>query len=153
MNQKFWLFKSEPSTYSIDDFARDKKTLWEGVRNYQARNFMRDQMQVGDLFLFYHSSTELTGIAGVGQIANPHVPDKTALDKKSDYFDPKATPEKNVWLAPEVVFVEKFPRFITLGELKKNPKLENMVVIKKGMRLSIQPVTEQEFEEIKRKSV
>lgn len=152
MNQKFWLFKSEPSAYSIDDLARDKMTRWEGVRNYQARNFMRDSMQPGDLFLFYRSNTELTGIAGIGKILNPHLPDKTALDKKSDYFDPKATPEENVWLAPEVAFVEKFPRFIPLEELKKNPKLENMVVIKKGMRLSIQPVTKEEFEEIKKRA-
>ncbi len=139
-SKKHWLLKSEPSAYSIDDFKRDNTTIWEGVRNYQARNFMRDEMRVGDLFLFYHSNNDMVGVVGVGKIVEVGVPDPSALDVKSDYFDPKASKEKNVWTTVRVQFVKKLPRCISLDEIKKHPVLKKMMVAQKGVRLSVQPV-------------
>jgi len=140
--------KSEPESYSIDDFSRDKTTLWENIRNYRARNIMRDEMKPGDLFLFYHSMGNPNGVAGIGRVVQNNLPDKSSLDKKGDYFDPKATKEKNPWLAPRLQFVEKFKRFVTLEEIKKDKRLKNMVLLKIP-RLSVQPVSKQEFEIIK----
>jgi predicted RNA-binding protein with PUA-like domain len=144
--QRFWLLKSEPSAYSIDDFKRDKKTIWEGVRNYQARNLMRDQMAVGDLFLFYHSNCEETGVVGVGTIAKTKVPDPSALDSSGEYFDPKATKEKNPWVTVEVAFKRRLPKILLLSEIKNDPVLKKMMVAQKGSRLSVQPVTKEAFE-------
>jgi predicted RNA-binding protein with PUA-like domain len=127
----YWLMKSEPGTYSIDDLKRDKKTFWDGVRNYQARNFMRDSMKVGDLVLFYHSNAEPSGVAGVAEVV------------KSGYPDPKDP----VWSGVDIGFVEKFPNFVPLETLKENSaKLKGMLVIKNGMRLSVQPVEKAHFE-------
>ncbi|MDB4940115.1 MAG: hypothetical protein JWO40_540 [Candidatus Doudnabacteria bacterium] len=134
--------------YSIDDFKKDQDTVWTEVRNYQARNFLRDSISVGDYFFFYHSSSEPSGIAGVGKILRTKIGDPTALDKKSEYFDPKATKEHNPWSTVEVQFVEKFPAVITLAEVKQNKKLSKMVVAQKGSRLSVQPVKADQFEEI-----
>ncbi len=145
---KFWLLKSEPTTYSIDDFNRDGKTLWEGVRNYQARNFMTKEMSVGDKFLFYHSSCEVPAAMGVGKISGAAVADPTAFDKKSDYFEPKATTEKPIWECVEVEFVKKFGKEVALSSIRSEPKLRKMVLLQKGSRLSIQPLTKDEFETI-----
>ncbi|MBX4187851.1 MAG: EVE domain-containing protein [Candidatus Doudnabacteria bacterium] len=143
----YWLMKSEPDSYSIDDLRRDKETIWTSIRNYRARNIMRDEMKPGDQFLFYHSMAEETGVAGVGEIVDNKLPDLSALDKKDDYYDPKATKEKNPWVAPKVKFVKKFKRTVTLEEIKKNKKFKNMILLKIP-RLSVQPVTKDEFEQI-----
>lgn len=144
----FWLLKSEPGSYSIDHLKRDRVTKWDGVRNYQARNFMRDEMRSGDLFLFYHSNAEPSGIVGIGKIVSRGLPDLTALDKKSKYYDPKATKDNPIWNTIKVRFVKKFKKIISLEELKVKPKLKNMLVIQRGQRLSVQPVTKVEFETI-----
>ena len=145
---QFWLMKSEPDAYSIDQLQKDKKTLWEGVRNYQARNFMTQTMQVGDQVLFYHSNTNPPSVVGLAQISKPAVADPTAFDPKSDYYEPKATPERPIWECVEVAFVEKFPTPLSLHDIKEDPKLKDMLLIRKGQRLSIQPVTKAEFTHI-----
>lgn len=145
-----WLMKSEPDVYSIDSLAKDKTTWWGGVRNYQARNFMRDEMKVGDAVLFYHSSAEPPGVAGLAEVSKAAAPDETQFDKKSEYYDPKASPEKPIWFCVQVKFVKKFKNPVTLQELRDNPKLKELLVLKKGQRLSIQPVTKAHFEIIKK---
>lgn len=147
-NLKFWLMKSEPDVFSIDDLKKNKTTLWEGVRNYQARNFMMNDMQVGDAVLFYHSSSDPSGVAGVAVISKAAIPDPTQFDKKSEYFEPKATKDKPIWFCTEVKFVTKFANFIPLEQIKKDKKLAGMMVIQKGSRLSIQPVEQKDFEYI-----
>lgn len=146
--KKYWLMKSEPDVYSIDHLQKDKTTWWEGVRNYQARNFMTKDMQVGDEVLFYHSNAEPPGIAGRATISNPAQADRSALDKKSPYFDPKSSAQKPIWECVEVKFKEKFADILSLEEIKKDPALQNMLVIRKGQRLSIQPVSQDEFAHI-----
>jgi len=143
--KRYWLLKSEPSCYSIDDFARDAKTVWTGIRNYQARNFMRDQMQIGDQFFFYHSSADPTAIVGVGKITGLAKADPTALDKKDDHYDPKSTKENPIWYAPEVSFVKKCKHPIPLSALKRESALDGMVLLQTGSRLSVQPVSEKHF--------
>jgi predicted RNA-binding protein with PUA-like domain len=143
----YWLLKTEPNGYSIDDLKRDKKTPWGGVRNYQARNFMM-QMQKGDLVLFYHSSCKPAGVYGIGRVASAAHPDETQFDAKSEYFDPKATKEKPVWYCADVAFVKKFKNPITLEMIKFDPKLEGMLVRARGSRLSIQPVSQKHFKHI-----
>ncbi|HEX9938932.1 MAG TPA: EVE domain-containing protein [Longimicrobium sp.] len=142
---KHWLMKSEPGVYSIDHLARDGSTSWEGVRNYQARNFMRDEMRVGDPVLYYHSNAEPTGVAGLARVARTGYPDPSARDPQSDYFDPKAGDDDPRWYMVDIEFVERFPRVVTLDELRAAPGLEKMLVINKS-RLSVQPVTPREFE-------
>lgn len=137
--------KSEPDVYSIDDLARDGSTPWSGVRNYQARNFMRDDMRVGDLVLFYHSNAEPPGVAGIGRVAREAYPDFTARDPGSAYYDPKATAANPVWMMVDVAFVEKFPQVMSLDALRDEPALKDMLVLKKGQRLSVQPVTPAEY--------
>ncbi len=143
--------KSEPETYSIDDLKRDKKTLWEGVRNYQARNFMAQEMQVGDAVLFYHSNAEPPGVAGVARVSKAAVADPTQFDKKSDYFDPAAKPNAPRWLCVEIEFVEKFKNFVSLNDLREDAKLKEMMVLRKGQRLSVQPVTSADFQIVQKK--
>jgi predicted RNA-binding protein with PUA-like domain len=150
MGMQYWLMKSEPDVFSIDDLARDRTTWWEGVRNYQARNFMMKDMKVGDEILFYHSSAEPPGIAGIAKVSQAAKPDESQFDKKSEYYEPKATPQVPRWYCIQVEFVEKFKRLITLENLKTENPLFNMLVIKRGQRLSIQPVTAQEFAHIKK---
>jgi predicted RNA-binding protein with PUA-like domain len=145
---RYWLMKSEPDVYSIDDLKRDGKTPWTGVRNYQARNFMRDEMRVGELVLFYHSNAEPPGVAGIGQVACKAYPDFMARDPKSEYFDPKATDENPIWMMVEVKFVKKFDQVISLEQLKREEALKDMLVLKRGMRLSVQPVTAGHFNHI-----
>jgi predicted RNA-binding protein with PUA-like domain len=145
MAKRYWLMKTEPDEFSIRDLKERKTEAWNGVRNYTARNHMRDLMSVGDEVLFYHSSVVPPGVAGIAVIARAAYPDPTALDPKSDYHDPKATAEKNPWVMVDVKFKREFPRLVTLDELRGTPGLERMLVIKRGMRLSVQPVTPEEF--------
>jgi predicted RNA-binding protein with PUA-like domain len=141
----YWLMKSEPEVYSILNLKKDQQTLWEGVRNYQARNFMTQSMKTGDLVLFYHSNAEPPGVAGVAKVAGPAVPDPSQFLKKSEYFDAKSTKEKPRWSCVRVEFVEQFPSLIPLETLRNTKALEKMQLLAKGQRLSIQPVTEKEF--------
>ncbi len=145
---QYWLLKSEPNNYSIDDLKRDKIAAWSGVRNYQARNFMTQSMSVGDFGLFYHSNAEPSGVTGICKIHSKAHTDLTAFDRKSQYFEPRATKEKPVWACVDVKFEEKFSRLISLAEIRSNRALAKMELLKKGSRLSIQPVTETEFNEI-----
>ncbi|MEI6346003.1 MAG: EVE domain-containing protein [bacterium] len=145
---KYWLIKSEPTCYSIDDFARDKKAGWSGIRNYQARNFMRDSMQVGDLVIFYHSSTNPPSAVGVAKVASETYPDATAQNPKDDHFDPKASAENPIWMQVDMKFVEKFPTSVSIGSIKANPKLKGIPLTQVGSRLSIQPLLEKHFVEI-----
>lgn len=140
--------KSEPDVYSIDHLAKDKKTWWENVRNYQARNFMTNDMSVGDKVLFYHSNAEPPGIAGLASVTSTAKPDATQFDKKSDYFDPKATLEKPRWFCVEVGFQEKFKHILTLSEIKAEKSLHDMALVQAGQRLSVQPVSEAQFNKI-----
>ncbi len=141
-----WLMKSEPLSYSIDHLKKEKKCIWDGVRNYQSRNFMQKIMNPEDRILFYHSNTKIPGVAGLAKVADgPVLADPTQFDYESDYYAPKASPEKPIWYCIEVVFEKKLPRFVSLEEIKLHPELKNMLVIQKGMRLSIQPITEKEY--------
>lgn len=142
-----WLMKSEPEELSIHDLQRLGYARWDGVRNYQARNFVRS-MAVGDLFFFYHSSCPEPGIAGIGRIIASAYPDPTALDPESHYYDPKASAEKNPWSALDVEFVEAFPAVIPLGRLKGLPGLSELPLVQKGSRLSVMPVSASEWAQI-----
>lgn len=149
MIKNYWLMKCEPDSYSIDDLKRDKKTYWDGVRNFQARNFMRDQMQVGDLILYYHSNAEPSGVAGIARIFKTGYPDFSAWDPKDTHYDPKSTPKKPLWYMVDLEFVEKFKHFVSLEEIKASPSLKDMLVVKRGQRLSVQPVEKGDFEIIR----
>ncbi|HEX7098288.1 MAG TPA: EVE domain-containing protein [Acidimicrobiia bacterium] len=140
-----WLMKSEPGDYSIDDLAKDGRTHWDGVRNYQARNFMRDEMQVGDPVLFYHSAVKPPGVVGLAEVVSEPYPDHTAWDPDSKYYDPESTPDDPRWFMVDIGFVKKFPRMVSLDEIKSHPELSEMVLVRRS-RLSVQPVTEREFE-------
>ena len=142
----YWLMKSEPTAYSIEDLKNDKVTPWDGVRNYQARNFMRDVMKVGDKVLFYHSNTKPTGIVGLGEVVKEAYPDFTAWDETNKHFDSKSTPEKPIWQMVDVGYIKTFTKILTLQEMKTIPELEGMLVIKRGQRLSIQPVAKKDYE-------
>jgi len=146
----YWLMKSEPDAFSIEDLKRSEKktSSWDGVRNYQARNFMRDKMKLGDLVLFYHSSCKNIGIAGIAEVTKESHPDLSALDKKSPYYDPKATPSDPRWYMVALTWKETFKEVISLAQIKNNLKLKDMIIIKKGNRLSITPVSKIEFKEI-----
>jgi predicted RNA-binding protein with PUA-like domain len=144
----YWLLKSEGDCYSIDDLKRDKRTSWSGIRNYLARNFIRDQMQVGDLALFYHSSSKPTGVYGIAKIVSKPHPDETQFDAKDEHFDPKAIKDKPIWHCVDVAFVSKFKEPITLDQIKFDPKLTGMMVRERGSRLSVQPVSEKHFKYI-----
>lgn len=141
----YWLLKSEPESFSLCDLRRLQRSPWDGVRNYQARNYLRS-MRPGDQALFYHSRVQPPGVAGLCRVVSEPYPDETALDPKSKYYDPKATPEDPRWTLVEVEFVEAFAHFVSLEQLKQTPGLEAMVVTRKGSRLSITPVTPQEWE-------
>ena len=142
-----WLLKTEPNTYSIDDLKKDRTTQWDSVRNYQARNYMQE-MSVGDEVFIYHSNAEPPGIVGIGKIAKSAYPDPTQFDKKSDYFDEKATKDAPRWFAPDIRFVKKFAEVLPLPELRKVKKLSGMELLRKGSRLSVQPVSEAEWKAI-----
>ena len=142
---QYWLMKSEPDTFGIDDLKAAGTEPWDGIRNYQARNIMRDQMKVGDGVLFYHSNAKPPGVVGVAEIASETYVDPTQFDPEEKYFDAKSKPDNPRWLLLDVKYVKHFPRIISLSELKEAPGLEDMMVIRKGMRLSIQPVTAEEW--------
>ncbi|NJD88076.1 MAG: EVE domain-containing protein [Betaproteobacteria bacterium] len=145
----YWLMKSEPDEFSIDDLVRapGKTTPWFGVRNYQARNYMRDATRVGDGVLFYHSSCEVPGIAGLAEVASAPHPDETQFDPKSPYFDPKATRANPRWMLVDVKLVRK-TRLLSLDELRQRPELADMVILRRGNRLSVTPVTPSEWKAI-----
>lgn len=142
---RHWLMKSEPGDYSIDDLAADGRTHWDGVRNYQARNLMRDDMRVGDQVLFYHSQLKPPGVVGRAEVVREAYPDHTAWDPDSHYFDPKSSPEEPRWFMVDIAFVEKFDRLVSIDEMRTHSELEEMVLLKRS-RLSVQPVSEAEFD-------
>jgi predicted RNA-binding protein with PUA-like domain len=142
---RFWLMKSEPGDYSIDDLERDGVEHWDGIRNYQARNLMRDEMEIGDRVLFYHSNAKPPGVVGIAEVASGPYPDHTQFDPDAKYYDPKSDPEDPRWIMVDVRFIEKLPRMVSLPELKQYPELSNMVLLNRS-RLSVQPVTREEFE-------
>lgn len=140
----YWLIKSEPDEFSIQDFKKAGLTPWDGIRNFQARNYLRDQVKKGDGILFYHSSTSPRGVAGIGEVIREGYPDETAFDPLSPYFDPKSTPSKPVWFQVDLKFQGTFKRILPLSLLKKTRGLEDMVLFRNG-RLSVQPVTAGEW--------
>lgn len=146
----YWLMKSEPDVFGIDHLARAKNqtSAWDGVRNFQARNFLKNEMKVGDLAFFYHSSCEVPGIAGVMKVVREGYPDKTAFDPKNDHYDAESDPDKPRWYVVDVKFEKKFARVVSLDELRKHQtgRLKDMIVLKRGNRLSITPVTKSEWE-------
>lgn len=139
-----WLVKTEPSVYSIVDLKRDKSTHWHGVRNYQARNFLRE-MKTGDLVLVYHSSEEPVGIAGLARVSREAYPDPTQFEKAGEYFDPAATKENPRWFCPDLEYVETFPQVVPLARLRSVKALKDMVLLQRGSRLSVQPVSSVQF--------
>jgi len=144
-NSRFWLVKSEPTCYSIDDLKRDKRTAWTGVRNYQARNFMRDGMKIGDLVLFHNSGSEPPGIAGIARVCSAPHADATAMDPTDDHYDPKSTDDDPIWMCVDIEFVRKYDDVISLAELKAYKSLASMLVLQRGQRLSVMPVDEAHF--------
>ena len=142
---RYWLMKSEPDCYSIDDLASKSPAMWEGCRNYTVRNFFRDSMEIGDLAFFYHSNANPSGIVGMMEIVSKPYPDPTQFDPQSDYFDPKSPLENPRWILRDVAVRQKFQRVIALSELREVPGLEGMEVNRKGQRLSVMPVTEAEW--------
>lgn len=144
---KYWLCKTEPEVYSIDDLKKDGQTLWDCVRNYQARNYLRE-MVIGDQILIYHSNAEPPGVVGVATLSKTAVADPTQFDRKSEYFDEKATRDEPRWFSPEFKFKAKFKKLVSLEALRKERELQKMVVLQRGSRLSVQPVTKAEFERV-----
>lgn len=149
MAKRYWLMKSEEDVYSIRDLEADGTTSWEGVRNYEARNLMRDQMKVGDGVLFYHSNADPPGVAGLAQVARTAYPDHFACEKGNRYYDPKSDPENPRWFMVDITFLEAFPRVLTLEEIRNLPELGEMALLKRS-RLSVQPVRKEEFQLIRR---
>jgi predicted RNA-binding protein with PUA-like domain len=147
-SKNYWLLKSEPEVFSIKDLAKaaNKTTHWDGVRNYQARNTMRDDMKMGDLAFFYHSNADPPGIAGIVKIVKEGYPDHTAFDEDDPHFDPKSNRKTPTWFMVDVQLVETFKKVIGLDELRTLKGLDGMVLLQKGSRLSVQPVTEKQFE-------
>jgi predicted RNA-binding protein with PUA-like domain len=145
--RQYWLVKSEPSTFSFADLLASpgRTTCWDGVRNYQARNLMRDGMRVGDRVLFYHSSTEPAAVVGVCEVVREAYPDPTQFDPKSEYFDPKSRADDPTWLMVDLRALEQFPAPLTLSELRDAPALAGMELLRRGSRLSVQPVTAEQF--------
>lgn len=141
--------KSEPDTYPYDQLEKEGRTMWDGVRNYQARNFMRDDMRVGDEVLFYHSSTKVPGVVGVARVASEPYPDPTQFDAKSDYYDPKATEDEPRWYLVDIEPVERLPRLVSLEEMKADPELEGMTLLRRGNRLSVMPVEPEQVERVR----
>jgi predicted RNA-binding protein with PUA-like domain len=149
---KYWLVKSEPDVFSIDDLAKSKNqtTYWDGVRNYQARNYMRDEIKKGDKVIFYHSNTKPPAAVGVCEVVKEGYPDFTAFDPDDKHYDPKSKKENPAWYMVDIKLIKKFPKAVTLDEIKQNPKLKNMKLVQRGNRLSVMPVTKEEYDEIVR---
>jgi predicted RNA-binding protein with PUA-like domain len=148
--RQYWILKSEPGNYSIDDFKRDKKALWTGVRNYQARNFMISTMKPGDEFVFYHSNATPSAAMGIGKVLKVNVPDPTALDPKSQYYDAKASLDHPIWFCAEVAYTAHLKTTLSLADLRENQELASMELLKKGQRLSVLPLSANEFHVLKR---
>jgi predicted RNA-binding protein with PUA-like domain len=148
--RRFWLLKCEPGAYAIEDLERDGVTGWEGVRNFQARNFLRDDVKAGDGILFYASNADPSGVTGLAEIARAGYPDPFAFEKGHKYYDPKSDPASPTWYTADVRFVARFPEIVPLETLKETHGLETMVVTQKGSRLSVQPVTREEFDIVSR---
>lgn len=150
--KKYWLVKSEPDVFSLNDLKKSKNqtTYWDGVRNYQARNYLRDDTKKGDQVLFYHSNSDLLAVMGICEVVKEGYPDHTQFDPDNDHYDPKADPKNPTWIMVDVKFVKEFKNPVTLEAIKSNPKLKNMKLIARGNRLSVMPVTKDEFDEIKK---
>ncbi len=148
--QRYWLMKSEPNVYSIDDLKKEKRACWDGVRNYQARNFMRDEMKIGDLVLYYHSNAKPPGVVGIAEVCREGYPDHTALDPKDPHYDPKSSKDNPTWMMVDLKFVEKFAEMGTLDKLKATASLEGMLVTRRGQRLSVQPVESKHFKVVRK---
>ncbi len=147
---KYWLMKTEPDVFSLEDLKTNKTEPWDGVRNYQARNFMRDEMKKDDLVLFYHSNCKSPGVAGIAKVTKESYPDPTSWDKKSKYYDLKSTAEKPRWFMVDIGYVSKLKNFISLDEMKEMPKLKDFRLLQKGNRLSVFPIEKTEFNYIKK---
>lgn len=143
-----WLMKSEPDAYSIDDLKKDKRTHWDGIRNYQARNMMRDDMRAGDNVFFYHSNCDEPGIVGIAKVTGKPYPDPTQFDPESKYYDPKSSEDDPRWILVDIRYVRKLKRTITLAELKQEDGLDGLILTRKGNRLSIMPVSDEHWEHI-----
>ena len=150
MPRKYWLLKTEPSVFSFDDLLRSpgKTTGWDGIRNYQARNYLRDEMKQGDGVLIYHSSTDPTAVVGTAEVVREGHPDPTQFERGNDHYDPESRREDPRWFQVEVRAVEKLPHAVTLERIKQTPQLKQMGLLRKGNRLSVQPVSEAEFRAI-----
>jgi predicted RNA-binding protein with PUA-like domain len=150
--KKYWLVKSEPDVFSIKDLKKSKNqtTYWDGVRNYQARNYLRDEMKKGDQVLFYQSNSDLLAVVGICEVVKEGYPDHTQFDPDHDHYDPKADPKNPTWMMVDVKFVKEFKNTVTLDAIKSNPKLKNMKLIARGNRLSVMPVSKEEFDEIEK---
>jgi len=148
--EKHWLIKSEPDVFSIDDLAKSKTTHWDGVRNYQARNFIRDEMKIGDKVIFYHSNAEPPAAVGICEIVKEAYPDFSAFDPEDSHYDPKSKKDSPTWFMVDVKFVKKFSAPVSITEIKANKKLQKMNLVQRGNRLSVMPVTKDEFHEIVR---
>lgn len=143
----YWLVKTEPDVYSIEDLRRDSYTAWTGVRNYQARNFLTS-MRVGDRVLIYHSNAKPPGVVGIGVVKSEAKADETQFDKRGEYYDPKASREKPRWFCPDIQFSAAFSRMVTLDELREEPALEELLLLQRGSRLSVIPVIEKHYKKI-----
>jgi len=150
MSKNYWLFKSEPSEFSLEDLKniKNQTTFWDGVRNYQARNFLRDEIKKGDGVLFYQSSTDPLAVVGYCEVVKEGYSDHTQFDSKNDHFDPKAKKDSPTWYMVDIKLKKQFKKFVTLESIKANQKLKNMKLIQRGQRLSIQPVAKVEWDEI-----
>ena len=144
----YWLIKTEPGCYSIDDMKNDGTIAWEGVRNYQARNYMRDGMKPGDKAIVYHSSVVPPAAVGVAEVASEPYPDQSAFDPKDEHFDSKSDPQKPTWILVDFTYLSTFKREVSLDEMKADPRLQGMVVTQRGSRLSVQPVSEEHFKTV-----
>ena len=150
MANKYWLVKSEPEVFSLNDLKQSKNqtTYWDGVRNYQARNFLRDELKKGDQVLFYHSGSENLAVMGICEVVKEGYPDHTQFEPDNDHYDPKADPKNPTWIMVDIKFVNEFKNPVTLEAIRANPKLKNMRLIQRGNRLSVMPVEKSEFDEI-----
>jgi predicted RNA-binding protein with PUA-like domain len=148
MAERHWLFKSEPNAYSFDDLVADGVAEWDGVRNFQVRNWLRDDVKVGDRVLFYHSTTPPVGVVGTAKVVREGYPDHTAWDPASEHPDPRSTPDKPIWFMVDIEPERKFDRIVTLDEMRAQPELSDMMTLKRGSRFSITPVSKLEFDTI-----
>jgi len=142
----YWLMKSEPDVYSIDDLERDGREMWDSIRNYQARNMMRDDMRIGDEIFFYHSNCKEPAVVGVMKVASEPYPDPVQFDSTSKYFDPKSSKDNPRWILVDVEFVRKLDKPITLAEIKAHPSLDDMILTRRGNRLSIMPIDKEHWD-------